>query len=220
MFETAIRRASRVVLATTALASMILLGCTQAEPEVPSAGDAADDEVVVRSVTQQDVLDLVASDAPGTLLDVRSVAEFDSGHVPGALNIPVDELPQRLGELESGRAEEVIVYCAGGVVDGACVLRDPDDGAVATEHLRLEAGHRAARPHQVHEFLAPQRIGTGTHRSRGCEICEKPNRTDVVGIQIDRFSREILGSEYEELRRQRVVIDAPSTVIARMPSAK
>jgi phage shock protein E len=114
MFETAIRRASRVVLATTALASMILLGCTQAEPEIPSAGDAADDEVVVRSVTQQDVLDLVASDAPGTLLDVRSVAEFDSGHVPGALNIPVDELPQRLGELESGRADEVIVYCERG----------------------------------------------------------------------------------------------------------
>ena len=39
-----------------------------------------------------------AGQAP-LVLDVRSREEFASGHVPGALNIPYDELPARTAEL-------------------------------------------------------------------------------------------------------------------------
>lgn len=46
------------------------------------------------------------------VVDVRSAGEFSSGHVHDALNIPVDQLPARLGELEQG---PVIVYCASGM---------------------------------------------------------------------------------------------------------
>jgi phage shock protein E len=48
-----------------------------------------------------------------TLLDVRTREEFAQGHLPGATNIPVQQLGQRLGEL--GPPErEVVVYCAVG----------------------------------------------------------------------------------------------------------
>ena len=43
------------------------------------------------------------------LLDVRTAAEHVEGHVPGALNIPVDELRRRMGELPSGR--DIWAYC-------------------------------------------------------------------------------------------------------------
>src|SRR5262249_33087708 len=43
------------------------------------------------------------------LLDVRSPGEFAAGHIAGAINIPVDELRSRLGEIP--RAEKVAVYC-------------------------------------------------------------------------------------------------------------
>ena len=46
-----------------------------------------------------------------TVLDVRPAEEFASGHVPGALNIPLDELARRLRELPKGK--EVIAYCRG-----------------------------------------------------------------------------------------------------------
>lgn len=46
-----------------------------------------------------------------TVLDVRPVDEFAVGHVPGALNIQLAELEQRLGELPEDR--EVIAYCRG-----------------------------------------------------------------------------------------------------------
>jgi ArsR family transcriptional regulator len=46
-----------------------------------------------------------------TVLDVRPEDEFALGHLPGALNIPLSKLEQRLGELPADR--EVIAYCRG-----------------------------------------------------------------------------------------------------------
>jgi rhodanese-related sulfurtransferase/biotin operon repressor len=46
-----------------------------------------------------------------TVLDVRPAEEFASGHVPGALNIPVEQLARRLRDLPKGK--EVIAYCRG-----------------------------------------------------------------------------------------------------------
>jgi phage shock protein E len=54
---------------------------------------------------------LVAAGA--RLLDVRSAEEFGRGHLPGALNIPVQELDRRLSEL-SPAERDVVVYCRSG----------------------------------------------------------------------------------------------------------
>jgi len=43
------------------------------------------------------------------LLDVRTPQEFESGHIPGAVNIPVDGLRSRLGELPRDR--KIAAYC-------------------------------------------------------------------------------------------------------------
>jgi CoA-disulfide reductase len=43
------------------------------------------------------------------LLDVRTDAEFDAGHIEGALHIPVDSLRGRLGELDKDK--EILEYC-------------------------------------------------------------------------------------------------------------
>jgi rhodanese-related sulfurtransferase/DNA-binding HxlR family transcriptional regulator len=45
------------------------------------------------------------------VLDVRPPAEYAAGHIAGALNVPPDELEQRLQELESDR--DVVAYCRG-----------------------------------------------------------------------------------------------------------
>jgi len=43
------------------------------------------------------------------ILDVRSVEGYREGHVPGALNIPFEELPNRLKELPKN--QEITTYC-------------------------------------------------------------------------------------------------------------
>lgn len=47
------------------------------------------------------------------LLDVREANEWEIGHLPGATRISVNELPERLNELDS--AVEMVVYCRSGV---------------------------------------------------------------------------------------------------------
>lgn len=43
------------------------------------------------------------------ILDVRSAEGYRAGHVPGAINIPFEELPTRLKELPKNK--EIISYC-------------------------------------------------------------------------------------------------------------
>ena len=51
--------------------------------------------------------------AGAQLLDVRSEAEFRSGSLPGARNIPVSSLASRVGELDPKRP--LVVFCASGM---------------------------------------------------------------------------------------------------------
>jgi len=60
------------------------------------------------------LLDEQASQA--VLLDVRSREGFNEGHLPGAINIPFEELPTRLKELPKNK--DIITYCW----DVTCIL--------------------------------------------------------------------------------------------------
>ena len=46
-----------------------------------------------------------------TVLDVRPPEEFAAGHLPGAVNIPLKELEQRIQELP--QHQEIVAYCRG-----------------------------------------------------------------------------------------------------------
>ncbi len=55
----------------------------------------------------------LARDGSITLLDVRTSAEYERGHIDGFRNIPVDELRERLGELD--RDKPLYVICQSGL---------------------------------------------------------------------------------------------------------
>ena len=55
-----------------------------------------------------------------TFVDVRSVAEFASGNAPGTINIPLQELGSRLGEIPKSSA--VVLCCASGTRSGMAKL--------------------------------------------------------------------------------------------------
>jgi rhodanese-related sulfurtransferase/DNA-binding MarR family transcriptional regulator len=52
-----------------------------------------------------------ARDGLITVIDVRPPQEYAQGHLVGALNVPLDQLENRLGELPQDR--EVVAYCRG-----------------------------------------------------------------------------------------------------------
>ncbi|HBF82875.1 MAG TPA: transporter [Streptomyces sp.] len=64
-----------------------------------------------------------------TVIDVRGPGEYASGHVPGALNVPLDRLPEAVPALKSASARGcLLVVCASGVRSTrACeILADAD----------------------------------------------------------------------------------------------
>jgi rhodanese-related sulfurtransferase/biotin operon repressor len=71
------------------------------------------------------------------LLDVRPRQEFEAGHLRAAINIPIDELPDRLAELPRDR--QIITYCRGEYClfadEAAELLR-----ATGYDVVRLEGG--------------------------------------------------------------------------------
>jgi len=89
---------------------------TAAEP--PALVSAAPSEVADASpaapMLGEELVGLLGTDAEPLLLDVRSREEFAEGHIPGAVNIPYDELPARLEELAGHRDDGIVVYCRTG----------------------------------------------------------------------------------------------------------
>jgi rhodanese-related sulfurtransferase len=67
------------------------------------------------------------NDRDAVFVDVRTKPEFNSGHIPGAKNIPLDELMGRLDELNEINGP-LILYCRSGNRSGMAL------------HLLLEAG--------------------------------------------------------------------------------
>jgi rhodanese-related sulfurtransferase len=72
------------------------------------------------------------------LVDVRTPDEYGERHIPGAINIPVQELSYRTGELDRGRV--IVVYCRSG-----------NRSATAAQILR-GAGHDVLDVGSIHDW--------------------------------------------------------------------
>ncbi|MET9433661.1 rhodanese-like domain-containing protein [Streptomyces sp. NPDC006551] len=87
-----------------------------------------------------------------TVVDVRTPAEYASGHLPGALNIPLDELGRAVPALQeaAGRGELIMVCQSGGRSASACA-RLAEHGVPALSLSGgtggwVARGHELARP--------------------------------------------------------------------------
>lgn len=67
-----------------------------------------------QSIDAKQAVHLLQHDDNVTLLDVRTIAEFKSGHLRDATLIPVDALSENLGMLKHAKDKKIIVYCRTG----------------------------------------------------------------------------------------------------------
>lgn len=102
----------------------LLAGCggsaTEASPAPPAAPAPAAEAPPLEAAaavgrrTDVDVARLKAERDAGkvkVLVDVRTPAEFAGGHVPGAINIPLDEVEARASEIPAQPGDLVYVVC-------------------------------------------------------------------------------------------------------------
>lgn len=79
-------------------------------PDVTAARDAYLGSGEVESMDRDELLRRAAA-GQVMVLDVRPAYEYAAGHLPGAVNIPLDELPARISELPPDT--EIVAYCRG-----------------------------------------------------------------------------------------------------------
>lgn len=79
-------------------------------PDVHAARDAYLGHPAIAALDRE-VLAGRLADGAITLLDVRPELEYAAGHLPGAINIPIEELEHRMHEIPDG--SEVVAYCRG-----------------------------------------------------------------------------------------------------------
>jgi rhodanese-related sulfurtransferase len=84
--------------------ALLLLACNGPGSEGPAATPIAADRLAER----------ILAGSPPLVLDVRTREEYARGHIPGAINIPHDELAGRLSELPGDPSQEIVVHCQSG----------------------------------------------------------------------------------------------------------
>lgn len=70
----------------------------------------------------------------GLTIDVRTAAEFEAGHIEGAINIPYDEIGARIAEVTEDRERKIVLYCRSGARAGVAKRTLEDLGYTNVEN--------------------------------------------------------------------------------------
>ena len=63
-----------------------------------------------KKITPQDLINLTNQDA-AQLIDLRSLNEFDDGHITGSINIPYTDLEDRIHEIKKQEDKSLVLIC-------------------------------------------------------------------------------------------------------------
>jgi rhodanese-related sulfurtransferase len=80
------------------------------------------------------------------ILDVREPKEYDAGHVPGAINIPIAALSKRLAEMKVPKDTTIVTMCEHGGRSSRAALELQKLGYKTSSFCRIDSwkkeGHR------------------------------------------------------------------------------
>ena len=83
---------------------LILTGCT-----APKASASS-----YRQVSMQEAIEIMASENKYIILDVRTIAEYESGHIPGAICVPNETIASTEFPELPDKNQLILVYCRSG----------------------------------------------------------------------------------------------------------
>ena len=67
-----------------------------------------------RQISMQEAMDMMEKEKNYIILDVRTVAEYESGHIPGAICIPNETIGTEQIPLLPDKDQLILVYCRSG----------------------------------------------------------------------------------------------------------
>jgi rhodanese-related sulfurtransferase len=123
----------------------------------------------INTISPQSLVSLLNREEAATLIDVRTPAEYRSGHAAGAISIPLDELhpdklPDLLGDTRLGHEQPLFLTCQSGVRAAKAADRLKDAGF--NNLFLLEGGTQAWN----RAGLPMQRCGSAMSLERQVQI--------------------------------------------------
>ena len=88
------------------LAVMMLTACGQAKEN--------DREAVYMNITAEEAKRIMDTEEGYIILDVRTQEEYDQGHIPGAIVISHEEIPEKAEDVLTDKDQLILVYCRSG----------------------------------------------------------------------------------------------------------
>lgn len=106
-------RALRALLVVpAALAVALLAGCSGGSSSATTS--ASSSEAAFRQVSATEAQQLMDSEEGYVIVDVRTPEEYDTGHIPGAVNVPNEEIGSEDPEALPDKGQLILVYCRSG----------------------------------------------------------------------------------------------------------
>jgi rhodanese-related sulfurtransferase len=73
------------------------------------------------------------------VIDVRNAKEYERGHIPGAINVPLEDLRARISDLKPSKDTTIVTVCEHGGRSSRAVLELQKLGYRATSFCKLDA---------------------------------------------------------------------------------
>lgn len=93
--------------------AIFLGGCSEREM-IEGQSRPEEEMTVVMKIKPEDANNMLASDNPPVLIDVREPDEFANGHIPNAINVPLGDVVNGVNRLEIPKDQPMMVYCRTG----------------------------------------------------------------------------------------------------------
>lgn len=79
-----------------------------------SCGSDEPSEVTYKKITAEAAKELMDSDDTLFIVDVRTQEEYDTGHIPNAILLPLDTLADKASEVLPDKEQRLLIYCRSG----------------------------------------------------------------------------------------------------------
>ena len=73
-----------------------------------------DNEVIIKHVSMDDIVEIMDKNDDYIILDVRTIDEYNAGHIPNAICIPNESIGSDIGSKLPNKEQLILVYCRSG----------------------------------------------------------------------------------------------------------
>lgn len=104
------------------------------------------------------------------IIDVRDAEEFAAGHVPGAVNIPIAELAERIGKMHPPKDAVIVTVCAHGGRSSRAALELQKLGYKTTSFCTLDSWKKAG--YKTEKAKETSQVTPGMHKFTCHHYCQ------------------------------------------------